>query len=63
MFYDNKDDDMSTFISFTTDKTKKFYISVSVPATGDSENKKLIKSDKVCVGALIEHRKSAELGF
>jgi hypothetical protein len=63
VFYDNKDDDMSTFISFSTDKTKKFYISVTVPATGDSENKKLIKTDNVCVGALIEHKKSAELGF
>ena len=63
IIYDNKDDDMKAYVLFSTDKTKKFTISVSVPATGDSENKKLIDSESVCVGALIEHRRVEELGF
>lgn len=61
--YKNADDNMKPSIKFTTDKTKKFYLSVNVPATGESKDRKLGQSDLVCVGVLLEHKKAADLGF
>lgn len=63
VIFDNEDDGMTPFVLFTTDKTTKFYVSVNVPATGSSEDKKLTNTDNVCVGVLIEHRKTEKLGF
>ncbi len=63
VIFDNEDDGMSPYVIFKTEKTKKFFLSVNVPATGSSENKKLGNTDQVCVGALIEHRRVAKTGF
>ncbi len=61
--YNNTNDNMKTFVKFATDKTKKFYLEVNVPATGESKNKTLNQNDLVCVGVLLEHKKGSELGF
>lgn len=61
--YNNKDDNMKPTIIFTTDKTKKFYIKVNVPPTGESKDKALGKTENVCVGVLLEHKEAAKLGF
>lgn len=63
VIFDNEEDGMTPFVVFRTDKTKKFYLSVNVPATGSSQNKKLGNTDQVCVGALIEHRRVSKTGF
>lgn len=63
VIFDNEEDGMTPYVLFTTDKTKKFYLSVNVPATGSSEDKKLTNTDNVCIGVLIEHRKTEKLGF
>jgi hypothetical protein len=34
-----------------------------VPSTGSSADKKLTNTDNVCVGVLIEHRRTEKLGF
>lgn len=62
VIFDNESD-MAPFVLFTTDKTRKFYLSVKVPSTGSSEDKKLTNTDNVCIGVLIEHRKTEKLGF
>jgi hypothetical protein len=61
--YKNQDDNLKPSVTFTTDKTKKFYVKVNVPATGESKDKALGKTDNVCVGVLLEHKEAAELGF
>lgn len=61
--YKNADDGMKPSITFTTDKTKKIYVKVNVPATGTSSDKALGKTDNVCVGVLIEHKEASSLGF
>lgn len=62
--YKNTDDNLSPMLEFTVDETKKFYLDVEVPASGESKNKKLAKStDNVCVGVLLEHKKVARPGF
>ena len=63
VIFDNEDDGMTPFVLFTSDKTRKFYLSVNVPATGSSDNKKLTNSDNVCVGVLLEHRRTEKPGF
>lgn len=63
VIFDNEDDGMTPFVLFTSDKTRKFYLSVNIPATGSSDNKKLTNTDNVCVGVLIEHRRTEKLGF
>ena len=63
VIFDNEEDGMTPFVLFTTDKTKKFYLSVNVPATGSSQDRKLTNTDNVCIGVLIEHRKTEKLGF
>ncbi len=63
VIFDNEDDGMTPFVLFTSDKTRKFYLSVNVPATGSSDNKKLTNTDNVCVGVLLEHRRTQKLGF
>lgn len=63
VIFDNENDGMTPFVLFTTDQTKKFYVSVNVPATGSSDDKKLTNTDNVCIGVLIEHRKTEKLGF
>lgn len=61
--YKNADDGNTQTITFTTDKTKKIYVKVNVPAQGESKDKALGKTDNVCVGVLIEHKEAANLGF
>lgn len=61
--YKNSDDNLSPSLEFTVDKTKKFYIDVNVPASGESKDRKLSATDNVCVGVLLEHKKAAKLGF
>lgn len=61
--YKNADDGMKASINFTTEKTKKIYVKVNVPAAGASKDKALGKTDNVCVGVLIEHKEAAALGF
>jgi hypothetical protein len=61
--YKNSDDNLSPMVEFSVDKTKKFYINVNVPVSGESKDRKLKKTDNVCVGVLLEHKKGAKLGF
>lgn len=61
--YNNTDDNLSPSLEFTVDKTKKFFLDVNVPVGGESKDRKLAKSDNVCVGVLLEHKKVAQLGF
>ena len=61
--YKNADDNLSPFVEFTVDDTKKFYLNVNVPASGESKDRKLKASDNVCVGVLLEHKKAAKTGF
>lgn len=61
--YKNSDDNLSPMVEFSVDKTKKFYLDVNVPATGESKDRKLKKTDNVCVGVLLEHKKGDKLGF
>lgn len=63
VIFDNAEEGATPYVLFTTDKTKKFFLSVNVPATGSSDNKKLTNTDNVCVGVLIEHRRTQKLGF
>jgi hypothetical protein len=61
--YNNADDNLSPYLEFSVEKTTKFYLDVAVPASGESKNKKLKKTDNVCVGVLLEHKKTQKLGF
>ncbi|MEX1001918.1 MAG: hypothetical protein WDZ35_07375 [Crocinitomicaceae bacterium] len=61
--YKNADDNLSPTVEFSVDETKKFYIDVNVPASGESSDRKLKTTDNVCVGVLIEHKKGQKLGF
>ncbi|MCB9222787.1 MAG: hypothetical protein R2780_10655 [Crocinitomicaceae bacterium] len=61
--YKNSDDNLSPYLEFSVDKTTKFYLDVGVPVSGESKDKKLAKTDNVCVGVLLEHRKAEKLGF
>jgi hypothetical protein len=61
--YKNQDDNLSPYLEFSVDKTTKFYLDVGVPSSGESKDKKLRKTDNVCVGVLLEHKKAQKLGF
>ena len=61
--FDNSKEGNESFVKFATDKTRKFYLTVKVPAAAESQNKKLGIEEKVCLGVLLEHRKSPNLGF
>lgn len=61
--YNNADDGNSSFVKFATDKTRKFYLTVQVPVDGESKNKKLGQQERVCLGVLLEHKKTPNLGF
>lgn len=63
VIFDNEDDGMTPFVLFTSDKTRKFYLSVQIPSTGSSQDRKLTNTDNVCVGVLLEHRRTEKLGF
>lgn len=62
-FYKNTDDGNAPYVKYTSQKTTKIFIKLSVPATGESKNRKLNNTDNVCVGVLIEHKKAPKLGF
>jgi len=62
-FFDNSEEGKEQFVVFTTEKTQKFYVTVSVPATGSSSDRKLTNTDRVCMGVAIYHRKTERLGF
>jgi len=61
--FDNTAEGMEQYVVFSTDKTQKFYVTVSVPATGSSSDRKLTNTDRVCMGVAIFHRKTERLGF
>tara|TARA_R110002049_G_scaffold3502_9_gene26249 strand:- start:1141 stop:1809 length:669 start_codon:yes stop_codon:yes gene_type:complete len=61
LLYDNANDDMSQEIEFTADNTKSLIIEVKVP--GEEVVKKLMIKEVGCVGVLVEHKKSGNLGF
>ncbi|MBD3638586.1 MAG: hypothetical protein HUJ25_14630 [Crocinitomicaceae bacterium] len=61
--YKNADDNLSPMVEFAVDKTTKFFLDVAVPESGESQDRKLKKSDNVCVGVLLEHKKADKLGF
>ncbi len=63
VIFDNTSAGNQPFVKFATEKTRKFYLSVNVPATGDSKDKALGVEDKVCLGVLLEHKKTPALGF
>ena len=44
------------YVLFRSNKTENFYLTVTIPSTGKS--KKLKDSDNVCIGVLLEHRKT-----
>ncbi|UKN01889.1 hypothetical protein K6119_19380 [Paracrocinitomix mangrovi] len=61
--YKNNDDNLAQYLIFTVEKTEKFYLDVNIPASGESSDKKLAKTDNVCVGVLLEHKKVEKFGF
>ena len=61
--YKNQDDNLAQFVIFTVEKTEKFFLNVNVPNAGESKDKKLKKTDNVCVGVLLEHKKVEKFGF
>ena len=61
--FKNADEGNQPYVQFATDKTRKFYLEVSVPSSGESKNRKLNQADKCCLGVLLEHRKTPKLGF
>ena len=63
VIFDNSSEGNQPFVKFATDKTKKFYLCVKVPSSGDSKNKQLGMEEKVCLGVLLEHKKTPALGF
>ena len=63
VIFDSAESEDGPLVKFRVEKTRKMYLSVDIPSDGQSENKKLRQSDNVCVGVLIEHRKSSKTGF
>ena len=45
--YNNANDNNKAYVKFATDKTKKYYLTVNVPATGKSKNKKLNQTNQI----------------
>ena len=58
VIFDNTTDATELHILFRSNKTEKFYLSINVPTAGKSKNSKLKDTDNVCVGVLLEHRKT-----
>jgi len=57
ILFDNNTDNADFYVLFRSNKTEKFYITVTIPTLGKSKNKKLKSPDYVCLGLLLEHRK------
>lgn len=60
--YSNKEDEMSQDFTFSSDKTRKLYLRMSVP-NGESKGKDNNTLDLLCVGVLLEHQKTPKTGF
>lgn len=60
IIFDNTTDHTEHYALFRSTKTEKFYVTVSVPAAGKSANSSLKNTDKVCVGVLLEHRRTTK---
>lgn len=57
VLFDSKDNDNARTIEFSSTKSRKVFINVTVPAGADDGGQ------MQCVGVLIEHQKSAKEGF
>ena len=55
VIFDNTTNSDELYVIFSSRKTEKFYLTVSVP--GGGESKSLKNSDKVCLGGLLEQRR------
>jgi hypothetical protein len=58
VIFDNAADNTELYVLFRSNKTEKFYLTIGIPSTGSSTNKKLKKTDLICLGVLLEHRKT-----
>ncbi|MFT5820067.1 MAG: hypothetical protein ACI8ZM_001301 [Crocinitomix sp.] len=58
VIFDNAADHTELYVLFRSNKTEKFYLTIGVPSTGKSASKKLKNTDLVCLGVLLEHRKT-----
>ena len=60
VIFDNSKDELGELYVLyqSAKKNEKFYLSFIVPASGKSTAKKLKSPDKVCLGILIEHRRT-----
>ncbi len=58
IFDNSTNENTELYVLFRSNKTEKFYLTVTIPSTGKSASKKLKSTDFVCVGVLLEHRKT-----
>ncbi|NOQ71032.1 MAG: hypothetical protein GQ574_03460 [Crocinitomix sp.] len=58
VIFDNAIETEELYVLFRSNKTEKFYLTIGIPSTGISASKKLKKTDFVCLGVLLEHRKT-----
>lgn len=63
VIFDNTENTEELYVLFRSNKTEKFYLSVSIPTVGKSASKKLKGTENVCVGVLLEHRKTKKSAF
>jgi len=62
-FYNNNKNAMKSYYKFKVEKTAKIYVSIKIPAEGESSSKEYKDSDNVCVGVLLQRQKIKSTGF
>lgn len=58
IIFDNATDNADLYVLFRSNKTEKYYLTVRIPSMGKSSNKKFKNTDLICLGVLLEHRKT-----
>jgi hypothetical protein len=58
VIFDSTTDPEEFYVLFRSNKTEKFYLTVNVPSGAKSSNKKLKNTESICIGILLEHRKT-----
>lgn len=58
VIFDNSVSTEELYVLFRSNKTEKFFLTISVPADGKSAQKQLKDTDFICIGVLLEHRKT-----
>ena len=62
VLYSNADDGYAQTFEFSSQKTRKLILSVSIP-DGETKSKKRKPEDMACLGLLIEHMQTPKSGF